>query len=365
VTTTKPEADQARTQKPGLRLDRVLSFDDEIGNLREQFYVTLRAQLVRIEDHSPPESGALQRVRDLLAPGRRPRWSECYEVEQLMVSLLDETALKTELELRLVEAHDNLKRAGLLAYYEREVNHPNIDAAGRRVLLARLLDDLQWRYTVQEGKRRFSKSLTTRTSMAFLVALAAFCLLAALAYLGRWVFNTGDIRLLYACGVVGAWGATFSMLTGLQGTIEKSAIYDLNVMRSMTMVTARALVGAGAACILYLFFHSGFIAGSAFPNLTGSESCRDGTAGCLKMSMVALLMVWCFVAGFSEKLVPGLLARAERKADGDFAVSPGSPGPSDRYRPIELKTAPKVVSPPPTISAAASSAVDRKSSDPA
>jgi hypothetical protein len=365
VTTSMPEANRPQPQRQTIRLDSVLSSDDEIENLREQFYVTLRAQLVRIEDHAPPESGALQRVRELLAPGRRPRWSECYEVEQLMVSLLDEASLRLELELRLVEAHDNLKRAGLLAYYDREVNHPNIDAAGRRVLLARLLDDLQWRYTVQEGKRRFSKSLTTRTSMAFLVALAAFWLLAAFAYLERWVFNTGDIRLLYACGVVGAWGATFSMLTGLQGTIEKSAIYDLNVMRSMTMVTARALVGAGAACILYLFFHSGFIAGSAFPNLTGSEMCSDGTTHCLKMSMVALLMVWCFVAGFSEKLVPGLLARAERKADGDFAVAPGSPGPSDRYRPIELKTAPKVVGPPSPVPTAPSQAAERKSADPA
>jgi len=320
----------------------VLGFDDEIENLREQFYVTLRAQLTRVEDHKPPESLALRRVRELLADERKPRWSECYEVEQLMVTLLDDATVKTELDLRLVEAEENLKRAGLHAYYEREARSPTLDGDGRRVLLARLLDDLQWRYTVQEGKRRFSKSLTTRTSVAFLVALAGFCLLAALAYLRGWQFTTNDLRLLYAAGVVGGWGATFSMLTGLQGSIERSAIYDLNVMRSVTMVTARALVGAGAACILYLFFHSRFLSGAAFPDLTKGTACAAGE--CLNMSMVALLMVWCFVAGFSEKLVPSLLARAERKVD-EGADQPRRP--TDRYRPVELHQ-PEVVVPGPS-----------------
>jgi hypothetical protein len=341
---TSDQIDGQPAPKRAFNLSAALGFDEEIENLREQFYVTLRAQLARVEDRAPPESNALRRVRELLAPERRPRWSECYEVEQLMVNLVDEATLKAELDVRLVEAKQNLKRDGLHEYYEREAREADMDTTGRRVLLARLLDDLQWRYTVQEGKRRFSKSLTTRTSLAFLMALAGFCVLAGLAYLQRWEFTSGDIRLLYAAGVVGTWGATFSMLTGLQGSIEKSAIYDLNVMRSVTMVTARALVGAGAACILYLFFHSGFLSGSAFPNLTGSTACRtDGATDCLKMSMVALLMVWCFVAGFSEKLVPGLLARAERKVDGE-GTQPTKKEPDDRYRPIEVRT-PRVVVP--------------------
>ena len=42
---------------------------------------------------------------------------------------------------------------------------------------------------------------------------------------------------------------------------------------------------------------------------------------------IALLIVWCFIAGFSEQLIPGLLATTEARA--------GTPPPSttDRFRP--------------------------------
>ena len=38
-----------------------------------------------------------------------------------------------------------------------------------------------------------------------------------------------------------------------------------------------------------------------------------------------MLVVWCFIAGFSERLIPGLLAKTE----GRLETSPAS----DRYRP--------------------------------
>src|SRR5262249_59148132 len=116
----------------GLMTDRmhrwvrsVLSPDDEIEKLREQFYVTLRAYQARVEARPPANEATLKRVRELLAPGRRPRWSECYEVEQLLVDLFDPATLRTELEIRLTEARANLSPA-LAEFYEREAR----EAAG-------------------------------------------------------------------------------------------------------------------------------------------------------------------------------------------------------------------------------------------
>jgi hypothetical protein len=48
-----------------------------------------------------------------------------------------------------------------------------------------------------------------------------------------------------------------------------------------------------------------------------------------------LLVIWCFLAGFSEKLVPGLLAKAEGSADKRRLDEIAPDG--QRYRPSEVK----------------------------
>lgn len=315
----------------------LIRLEEEIANLREQFYVTLRAYVAHIEAAPPPQSPALERVRELLAPDRRPRWSECYEVEQLLIHLFDEPMLRTEVEVRLLEAQANLSPTHF-EYYASSVKAAADDTQRLRALLVRLVNDLQWRCTVEEGKRRFSKSLTTRSGVAFLFALLAFGGLAAVSYSHNWVFKGGDLRLLAVAAVSGTWGATFSMLTGLSERIEKSKIYDLNVTRAITMVIARALVGAGAACVLFMFFCSGVLSGTVFPPLAGAS----GVA--LASSTLALLVIWCFIAGFSEKLVPSLLARTESSASEQAEQPLAAPQPG-RYRPSEPSSAPPAPNP--------------------
>jgi hypothetical protein len=153
--------------------------------------------------------------------------------------------------------------------------------------------------------------------------LGFFAGLLALLYLRGWMFALSDLRLLYVAGIAGAWGASFSMLSGLKNRIEESEIYDLHTMRAATMVLARALVGAGAASVLYLFFFSGLLSGAAFPSFTEGDPC--GALRCVRTKDIALLVVWCFIVGFSEKLIPGLLDKTGSKLSGE----------ADRYRPTE------------------------------
>ena len=78
------------------------------------------------------------------------------------------------------------------------------------------------------------------------------------------------------------------------------------------------------ALIVYFFLRSGLLEGSLFPDFekVSLELVNVSSDKTVTMSFVmpsenlALLTVWCFLAGFSEALVPSILASTEGKLSG-------------------------------------------------
>jgi hypothetical protein len=417
---------------------------DEVVELTNQFYVTLRAYFAEIRkdgDAQIRNREAFNRVRTLLEPGDgnnvTQNWANAYEVEQLLIHLFDDDTVSTELMVRTLEARSVL-RTELGALYEahaREIDNPPagqaVDAATaslrRRALLARLVNDLQWRYIVNEATRRYTKLITGRTASLSVFALTLFVVAVLVIVAGKTNFSYGDLRLLWIAGLAGTWGATFSMLATLKSRLDNSRLDDLKLMKAVSLLLSRAAIGAGAASILFFFLLAGLLGGSAFPSLararddgpraapgaaapaaapaqpqsaavptppapssapatagqtaTGNQSAparpdqppappannaalaatpqqggagsdRSSTSGGLPAPELALLIVWCFIAGFSEQLIPGLLASTEARA------SSPSPGTTDRFRPTtgtttvqppagsQAQTAPPAPAPP-------------------
>jgi hypothetical protein len=112
------------------------------------------------------------------------------------------------------------------------------------------------------------------------------------------------------------------MLGSLKSRLTASELDDLKLTRPWVMLLSRVLICTGAGCVLYFFLRSGLLGGSAFPQLTTLD-----TAGEVPRKDLALLIIWCFIAGFSEKLVPSLLEKTESRAGST------APGESDRFRP--------------------------------
>ena len=335
---------------------------NEIRELTAQFYVTLEAYFTKVKGNVPPRSQeAFDRVSQLLEkePKEPRNWTQAYAIEQLLVHLFDDETLAGELQSRVREAKGSLKPA-LAEYYAGEVAKTTLSAAERRVLLSRLVNDLQWRYTVDEVKRGYTKQITLQTGQMFVVSMLVF----AFSVLVTLVIPTllqFDVRLLVPAVLAGCWGASFSLLGSLKDRLDASDLDALKVMRARWVLFSRVLIGAGGASVLYFFFVSGMITGPAFPDLKsdaqqqavsqqrdagaaqpsdsravaapqagasqspGSQPAPALPAGKPPLERFALLVVWCFIAGFSERLIPGLLAKAESKID--IAATP------DRYRP--------------------------------
>jgi hypothetical protein len=325
---------------------------EEVVELTNQFYVTLRSSFAKAKQGGDSHSAqAVTRIEELLEPTRsKQNWTNAYEIEQLLVQLYDEDTLATELNIRVLEARSVL-RPELVAVYDAQVREAEKSPEGtdkrvqiekRRTLLARLINDLQWRYIVNEATRRYSKLITRRTAYLSVGALVAFAVMIGLIVYSRSLtFTYGDLRLLPVAALAGAWGATFSMLATLKGRLDKSKFDDLKLMRARAVLISRALIGAGAACILFFFLLSGLLGGTAFPTLidpatAASPAQQQPNAAAapepqrptnLPTRDLALMIVWCFLAGFSEQLIPGLLATTEAKAN---ATQPASP---DRQQP--------------------------------
>jgi hypothetical protein len=116
----------------------------------------------------------------------------------------------------------------------------------------------------------------------------------------------------------GFFGATFSMLLQSRRRASEGSLEDVSAASSWTTLTVRASVGLGAAAILYFFFRSGLLGGNLWPQL---ELLDFDTAGKAKAALVpnqhwCLLIIWCFIAGFSETFVPNILTRTETRSEG-------------------------------------------------
>lgn len=295
--------------------------DSEIRELTAQFYVTLEAYFAKITSAGTVRCpDAYKRVEDLLANAPR-NWSNAYAIEQLLVHLFDDYTLAGELQIRVREAKEALRPA-LAEHYAAEANKTTLSTDERRTLLSRLINDLQWRYTVSEVKRGYTKEITLKTAHLFIVSLFVFAV-AVLVTLGFPSLQKLDLRLLVPAVLAGSWGAAFSMLSSLRDRLEASELDALKVLRARWVLGSRVLIGAGAASILYFFFVSGLVTGSAFPEL--KPVAAGSTAPHVWLGTLALLIVWCFIAGFSERLIPGLLAKTEARLN-----TPSSP---ERYRP--------------------------------
>jgi uncharacterized integral membrane protein len=115
----------------------------------------------------------------------------------------------------------------------------------------------------------------------------------------------------------GFFGATFSMLLQTQRRTAEAPLDDVNSASAWRTLMVRSSVGLGGAVILYFFFRSGLLEGSLWPDLSRlgyDPLVNRGPSAIVPNQHWCLLVIWCFLGGFSETLVPNILTRTEKKA---------------------------------------------------
>ncbi len=334
----------------------------------EQFLKTLEVRFLMTPppEAGSPEAAAHDKARALLALRDQPGvlWSDAYACEQILVRLAPAADLRPE----LIKGLEALKpiNAALAARYETafgKLDGDAFDAAGARSLLARVLADLRWENAQRYFVRRLAIMYARRLIVAFGIAMAvALLLVTAEVYWEDW--RGGEARFSgFAMAVcAGFLGASFSALTRQRAMAATASLENMRTFTGYPMILLRIGVGVGAAAILYFFFEAGLVEGLLFPDLNrigftsvgvaqgvGAPSALGGMAPLLTEAAAQIkagvadaalatleraqavlsdqparalgrfvpnadlskLVVWCFLAGFSEQFVPTLLARVE------------------------------------------------------
>lgn len=261
----------------------------------------------------------------------RRTWQKAYAAQQLLVMVLPAEFVRAELLKNYAEICE--KQPAKKAIYEEQIGALkgawNDDLA--RAVLVRMLNDNQWFNSQKFQIRHMTTRYYVRLIYMFvMIALLFFLTLAFLpAFLvllqqvipdaGRWGF-AGFIYMLSA----GFLGASFSMLTSQRQAVRVRSIEAMEVLSGLPMMFLRLMVGAGAAAILYFFFEAGIVSGSVFPSLSsiGFSEIESNTLPARNWSLVpnpalSLMMIWGFLAGFSEKLVSTMLARVDKSMDAE------------------------------------------------
>lgn len=296
-----------------------------------QFYSNLQTRINRLAVQGAISADQLSEIQTKLECPPQT-WSEAYQIELALVEYMDDSSLEVEWQRRLAEK--DLLRKNLSAYYECNKSETNIDKL--RYLLGRLLSDLQW---AKESRRVIRLNETSMRGKVVLMFIASF-ILYFMPTISRVLFDVEFTNLrvyyIYTAASAGLLGATFSQLTSIQTRVQQASLEQVRAMGKMGYIIARSLVGAGAGLIMFYLLQSGLLSGAFFPEFIQEAAQVDNYQSNLASSVVqeqantqgisqqietvlavgtlarpaqglSLLIVWCLLAGFSEKLIPGIL----------------------------------------------------------
>lgn len=247
----------------------------------------------------------------------RHAWRIAYQIELYLIELYPEKNLAMELERRMEKAQTHSDKIAV-EFYRKAVYEAN-DGQTKKALLKNIIDDMQWMYTNREEMNEYRRLIRIRTSLLFSFVTA---LLVAVIFVLQSKTEITFTALITLTGVVGFWGASFSMLLSLQKDLREGSLEDVKTLNSLWVLTFRGIIGAGAAMVLAFMALANLLPQILPDTLQLLKVSTETISGLNTIQgkdlflneKIHQLIIWCFLAGFSEKLVPSVLGDMEKKS---------------------------------------------------
>jgi hypothetical protein len=209
-----------------------------------------------------------------------------------------------------------------------KISLPSAESGAPANATAPTLDDEPSRRRILAIYKQMLVSLFVAT-LVVIVVLAALILPFFISYYVKGNVAAHDPPLLSVVELSGALGAFFSSLMRLYNfqdlprALVARELEGLPRFHLLVYSLVPAVVGAIAATVIHMLFASGMLQGDLFPKFgckNSSGTC--GTFGSLiadwgpvNATDYAKVIVWGFIAGFAERLVPDTLQGLSKSAE--------------------------------------------------
>ncbi len=273
-------------------------------------------------------------------------WTKAYRLERLLTLVEPADNLAREVQRRVDEAFDeNVAVAPRLQTKLDAAKKEVMDASQTppalrpegepilRMLLLDVLEEIHW-----NAQKKFCVRPIQRIACHRIIWFEIFAFVAVIApymWLYFYIHSTHKSPSfehwswlpLYTALTAGLFGAFFSRLQSLQTDWNNLSIGQAHDARDFRSISLRGAVGMGGALVVYFFLQSGIVSGGLFPKFNELGLSQlwftppPPSVGAIHpVSAIqliqpdlslALLVIWSFVAGFSERLVPGILAATD------------------------------------------------------
>jgi hypothetical protein len=281
------------------------------------------------DQQSPSYEEAKSIVEKASSPGDRIdiTWDDVYRLDLALVRL-EPFELVRRRKLPLEAEYEALVSAQEFQRYkdaEKDIRDAEKDIRDAekesiRANLQNLMHEVQAVYNAiwaQEDVRRKHAHVLVESIIIFLLVD-----LAAAVSLGYWYRLSSFISIAVLIVLTGALGALTSTLRRVQ-TMDLRGNPHLNMLdiaRSSSVAFTSAVLGAVFSVLLYLLFAGGLLKGALFPEIAVPES--TGATTITEWDPVphntlnyAKLLVWAFIAGFAERLVPDRLDQLSKTGE--------------------------------------------------
>ena len=243
-------------------------------------------------------------------------WTQLYFLEAAILQVqpaadLGRIAWRWRLRFRNVAG-----AAAYQAYLDSKPPDPSTSTPEEiRADLSSLAAELHYRYLLAPAREAARGKLNLLTFIAVTAFLAVVVVLVFLYWRNNGIINVPALAVVIFFGAV---GGLISVQQRLQALPEDDPLFGLLAISSSRFsVFFSPLVGAIFAIILYLFFIGHLLSGSLFPDISTPAATTSvvpfnvfaAQTGPIGGADWAKLVIWCFIAGFGERLVPDILNR--------------------------------------------------------
>ena len=299
---------------------------ESLPKYAQSYYESILADYESVPVPDPNDAVALKAAVDAKAiVARHPDigWKDIYVLEIAVVRLQSLEKLRRRAWAIRTKYKQAVAPEVYAAYENSKPPEPaTAQLADLRADIEKILEEFHWLYTT--GRARDERFRRTKELLVEIGALLA-AIVVGLSFLG----NFSVLGVIAISGMAGALMSIIRRLqdVGLKSLSTSDPIMDLSGLDAGFIGIAIALFsGAIFAVLLYMLFIAGMsnIAGELVPKIVANGT-RPGCAGLSFTDFAsctgpasgidfAKLVIWSFIAGFAERLVPDVLDRIAQKA---------------------------------------------------